>query len=84
MKRSEKQLPSNAKFSTSFRFIALLLDQDYVKGLRFTKVVKEINFERVWVELEGKNCSKTQSFKKCLRLTVVLMQNSALREKFNL
>ena len=54
-----------------------------MKGLIVTASVKEINFEEVLREIEAKNCFHKQSFTKCLRLTLVFMQNSALRDKFN-
>ena len=54
-----------------------------MKGLRVTKIVKEIKFEGVWDELEAKNCSQRQLFTKYVKLTLVFMRNSALRERFN-
>ena len=58
-----------------------------MRGIRVTKIVKEINFEGVWGELESKKDSKRQPFivkrQKDFRLTLVFMSNSALREKFN-
>ena len=54
-----------------------------MKGLRVTKIVKEIRFERVWGKLEAKKCFQRQPFKKYLRLTLVSMSNSALQKKFN-
>ena len=53
-----------------------------MKGLRFTKIVKEIKFEGIWGELESRNGFHLQSFTKYLRPTLVFMGNSALREKF--
>ena len=44
-----------------------------MKGLRVTKIVKEIKFEGVWDELESKNGFKRQSVAKYLRLTLVFM-----------
>ena len=35
--------------------IALILGQNYVKGLRVIKIVKEIKFKGVWGKLEAKN-----------------------------
>ena len=43
-----------------------------MKGLRVTKIVKEIKFEGVWDELESKNGFQRQSVTKYLRLTLVL------------
>ena len=43
VKRSEKQLD----FSTFSNLVALILDQNCVKGLRVTNIVKEIKFEKV-------------------------------------
>ena len=55
--------------------ITLILGENYVKGLRITKIDNDIKFEGVWVELEAKNCFQ--------RPTLVFMQNSILQEKFN-
>ena len=41
-------------FTLSWYLIALILDQNYVKSLRVTNIVKEIKFERAWRELEAK------------------------------
>ena len=54
-----------------------------MKALRVTKNVKEIMFEGVWGELESKKCFQRQQITKYLRLTLVLMSNSAPREKFS-
>ena len=54
-----------------------------MKDLRVTEIVKEIKFEGVWDELETQKCFQRQSFTKYVRLTLVSMSNSALREKFN-
>ena len=42
-----------------------------MKGLRVTKIVKEIKFEGVWGKLESKNGFKRKSFTKYVRLTLV-------------
>ena len=44
MERSEKQLPSKANLSHFFNIIGPILG---VKGLRVTKILKEIKFEGV-------------------------------------
>ena len=54
-----------------------------MKGLRVTKIVKKIKFEGVWSELESKRGFKRQSFTKYLRLTLVFIGISALREKLD-
>ena len=54
-----------------------------MKGLRVIKIVKEIKLEEVWGELEAKKCFQRQPLTKYLTLTVISIQNSALREKFN-
>ena len=54
-----------------------------MEGLTVTKIGKEIKFEGVWGDLEAKKCFQRQSFTKYLRLTLVFMWISALREKFN-
>ena len=66
-----------------YNLVALILGWNYVKGLRVTKIVKQIKFERVWGELAAKLCFRRQSFKKYLRQTLVFMWNSALRGKFS-
>ena len=78
---SEKQLPSKTNFSTflqlnSFNFRLRLCERSY-------QLVKEIKFEGVWGDVEAKNRFHRKSFTKCLRLTPVLMRNSALQEKLN-
>ena len=52
-----------------------------MKDLRITKIVKEIKFEGIWAKLKAKNCFHRQSFTKYLRLTLVFMQNSRLRQE---
>ena len=54
-----------------------------MKGLRVTKIVKEIKFEGVLGELEAKKLFLIQSFTNYVRLTLVFMWNSALHRKFN-
>ena len=54
-----------------------------MKGLRVTKIVKEIKFEGVLGELEAKKLFLIQSFTNYLRLSLVFMWNSALQKKFN-
>ena len=44
-----------------------------VKGLKVTKIVKEIKLEEVWGELEARNCFQRQSFTKYLAQTVVFL-----------
>ena len=63
--------------------IALILGWNCTKGIRVTKIVKEIKFEWVLVELGAKNCFQRKSLTKYLRLILVFMRKSALREKFN-
>ena len=41
-----------------------------MKGLRATKIVKEVKFEGVWGELEAKIYFQRQPFTKYLRLTL--------------
>ena len=40
-----------------------------MEGLRGTKIVKQIKFEGVWGELEGKYCFQRQSWPKYMRQT---------------
>ena len=54
-----------------------------MKGLKVTKIVKEIKFKGVWGELEAKYCFQRQSFANYLRLTLVFMKNRSLLEKLN-
>ena len=54
-----------------------------MKRLRVTKIVKEIKFEGVRSDLDGKNILERQSFTKYLRLTLVFMSNRVQQEKFN-
>ena len=44
-----------------------------MKGLRVTKIVKEVKFNGVWGELESKKGFERQSFTKYLRFTLVFM-----------
>ena len=53
------------------------------KGLRGTKIVKEVKFEGVCGEFESKKGFQRQSFTKYSRLTLVFLWNSALSEKLN-
>ena len=56
MKRSEKKLAHKANFST---FLALSwYNQNGIKDLKVTKIVKEIKFEGIWGELEAKTVSR--------------------------
>ena len=72
MNRSEKQLPSKANFSTFCNSIALILGQNSVKGLRVTKIVKEIKFKGVSGRVIIKERFQ-ERITKYLRLTVVFM-----------
>ena len=54
-----------------------------MKGLRFTKIVKQLKVEGVWGEWEAKHCSQRQPWTKYLRQTLLFLWNSALREKVN-
>ena len=61
------------------KLVALILSWNYVKGLRVTKVVKQIKFEWVWGRVRRKKLLPRKSFTKYMDF----MWNSALREKFN-
>ena len=54
MKRFKEQLSIKAHFSTIFNLVALILIENSMKGLRVTKIVKEIRFEGVWGNLKAK------------------------------
>ena len=43
------------------KLVTLILDLNNVKGLRVTKIVKQIKFEEAWGELVAKCCSRRQS-----------------------
>ena len=49
------------------KFFTLTLDENYVQGIRVTKIVKEIKFEKNWGELEAKYCFQSQSWRKYMR-----------------
>ena len=66
-----------------YKLGALILNQNCVKSLRFTKIFKQIKFEEAWDESEAKNSLQRQSWTKDLRQTLVFMWNSALRETLN-
>ena len=55
------------------KFVTLILDDNYVKGLRVTKIVKQIKFEGAWGKLEAKYCFQRQSWPKYMRQTLVLV-----------
>ena len=44
--------------------------------------VNKIEIEGVWDKLEGENGLQRQSFKQYLRLNLVFLSNSAIRESF--
>ena len=54
-----------------------------MKGLRVTTIDKEIKFEGGLGQVRSKNSFRRQSFTKYLRLTLVFMLDSVLREKFD-
>ena len=54
-----------------------------MKGLRVTKIVKGIRFIGVWGELESKGDFQRKSLTEYLKLTLVFMWDSALREGFS-
>ena len=47
------------------------------------KIVKRTNFEGFWVKLESRKGFQRQLVAKYLKITLVFMCNSALRQKFN-
>ena len=51
---------------------------------RVKKTVKQIKIERVWGELEAKNCFQRKSFTKYLRQSLFFIINSALEKKITL
>ena len=75
-----KEIQISALF---YNLYALISVGNCVKNLRVSQNFKQIKFDRVWGKLEAKNCFQRQSFTRHLRQTLVLMWNSALREKFN-
>ena len=58
-------------------------NSNFFKGLRVTKIMKQIEFEGAWDELEAISCFQRQSWPKYIRQTLVLVWNSAFWEKFN-
>ena len=78
MKRLELQSQSKANFSIFCNLINLILGWNSVKGLRVTKIIKEIwKFEGVLDKLELRKGFQRQSVTKYLRLTLVFMWNNA-------
>ena len=63
--------------------VALSLGWNSVKGLRVTKIVKQMNLQKVWDELGRKNCLQREPFTKYLRKALLFKWNSALRKNFN-
>ena len=56
------------QISVLFRkVVALILGENSVKYLRFTKIMKQIKFTWVWSVLEARNCFRRQSFTKYSR-----------------
>ena len=83
IKRSGKYLSSKRQILELFCIlVALILGWNCVKGLRVKNIVKKINWEEVWGELEAKKCLQREPFTKYLRQTLVFKWNNALREKF--
>ena len=64
--------------------IVLIVGLNSFKGLRVTKIVKQIKFEGIWGKLKAKNCLQRQPLTKYVRQTLAFMGNSLIREKFNL
>ena len=73
MKRLEKQLSGKISFITSLQICFSNLDDNYVKGLRVTKIVKQIKFEEECGELQSKYCFERQSSPKYMRKYLVLV-----------
>ena len=53
--------------------IALVLGEIDMRGVRVTKNIKEIRFEKVWYELESKISFQRQNLTKYSELTLVFM-----------
>ena len=51
-------------FSLHCKLLTLILDLNYVKGLRITKIAKQSKFEGTWGKLEVKYCFQRQSWLK--------------------
>ena len=71
MKRSGRELPSKAHFSHFFQLNCSNFRLKQCGGLRVAKMVKEIQFEEIWGELESEKGFQSQSVIKYLRLTLV-------------
>ena len=61
-----------------------MLDQNYVKGPRVIKNVKQIKFEGVWGKLEAKYCFQRQSWLKHMRQPLELVWNSAMKSSISI
>ena len=72
----------NQILSLLFKLVTLILDWNYVKGVRVKTLLKQINFDGALGELEGNYCFQRQSWPKYMRQTLVSVWNRALREKF--
>ena len=64
--------------------MSLYLGSNSVKDVTVTQILKEVNFKRIWGNLESKTGFQRQQVTKYLRLTQVFTRNSALLEKFSL
>ena len=69
-KRSKKHFFA---FSTFYNLVALILDENCVKGCRVTAIVKVIQFERAWGELGARSRLQRQPRTKYLRKAPVFM-----------
>ena len=81
MKKAENQIPSKANFST---FLQLNCSKCKLKPCERPYSYQTSLRDKVWVELEDKYFFQRQSCTNYLRLTLVLIQNYAVLEKFNL
>ena len=73
MKNRESSYGVRQILALFFILVALILVWNCVKGLKVTKIVKQIKFEGVWGKLEAKNCLQRQPFTKYLRKTLIFM-----------
>ena len=84
MKRSEKQLSRNKKFSLFCNLVALILRYNCVKSFRVNKIVHEIKFEGVWGWVKSKKMyPETTTFGKSL-ISVFQEFFASINKTFNL
>ena len=54
-----------------------------MKSIIVTKIVRKMDFERSWGELDAEGCFQEQSWARCMGQGLIFVGNSAVREGFN-